>query len=121
MSGMLRRLFWALALRCPDCGTPATRRFRLVESCHHCRLRFERHEGYWVGAVAVNTLVTIACFATVLIGSMALTWPDPPWGAIAITAVAVNLALPIVFYPWSKTIWVAFDLTLHPPDAGDRA
>ncbi|WKZ83267.1 MAG: DUF983 domain-containing protein [Acidimicrobiia bacterium] len=117
---MLRRFSWAVTLRCPDCGTPATRRFRLVESCQHCRLRFERHEGYWVGAVAVNTLVTIAFFITFLVGSMVLTWPDPPWGAITIAAVIVNLVLPIAFYPWSKTIWVAFDLALHPPQPEDR-
>lgn len=92
------------------------RGLRVAEDCPACGHHFERHEGYWLGAIAINTIVTIGLFAIALVGSIALTWPDPPWTAITLGVVAVNLFFPIAFYPWSKLLWVALDLSLHPPE-----
>ncbi|OFW67180.1 MAG: hypothetical protein A2Z12_03905 [Actinobacteria bacterium RBG_16_68_21] len=113
---MIRKLGRALVRRCPNCGASgifdgyAT----LGESCPACRLTFERHEGYWVGAVAVNTVVTLGVFVGVLVGAIVLTWPDPPWTAILITTVILNVLFPIAFYPFSKTLWMALELTFQP-------
>lgn len=86
----------------------------MAETCPGCHHHFERHEGYWLGAVAINTVATLGVFAAAFVGAMVATWPDPPWTAITIGAVALNAIFPIVFYPWSKTIWVALDLAMHP-------
>ena len=111
-------MIWrALRLRCPRCGGGGVARgFHLAERCPRCGHRYERHEGYWIGAVAVNTVVTIAVFGAVLIGATVATWPDPPWGAITIAGVATTIVFPIIFYPWSRLLWVALDLRLHPPE-----
>jgi uncharacterized protein (DUF983 family) len=81
----------------------------MAETCPQCHHRFERHEGYWLGAIAINTVVTIGVFAAAFVGATVLTWPDPPWTAITIGLVALNIIFPIVFYPWSKTLWVALE------------
>ena len=77
-------------------------------------MTFERGEGDWTGAVAVNLVVTEVLFGLVAMGGAVLTWPDVPWTALMILAVALNVVFPIAFYPLSKTIWVAIDLTFHP-------
>lgn len=111
---MPRRFARALLRRCPRCGTAGifTGWWSLAASCPGCGLRYEREEGYWLGAIAINTGATIVAFAAVLVGSMVATWPTPPWGGIAVATIAVNLLFPVAFYPISKTVWVAIDLGL---------
>ena len=120
---MLRRFGRALLRRCPNCGQRGVvlRVLTLTDRCPGCGLRFERHEGYWLGAVAINTGATIAVFFAVFVAGMVTTWPDVPWNGLLVVTVAVNLLFPIVFYPWSKTLWVAIDLSMHPPETRDLA
>ena len=113
----MRRVLWAIRLRCPNCGhRGVVRGLRVTETCPACRHHFERHEGYWLGAIAINTVATIGLFAVALVGGMVLTWPDPPWAAITIVVVVFNVIFPIAFYPWSKLLWAALELSLHPPE-----
>jgi uncharacterized protein (DUF983 family) len=84
------------------------------EICSSCGLRFEREEGYWLGAVAINTVVTIGAFAATLVVWAVLAWPDPPWTAITIVGVAVSALTPIVFHPWSRALWMALEGSAHP-------
>lgn len=109
----------ALRRRCPRCGSGGILRgLRLAARCPGCGHRFERHEGYWLGAIAINTVATIGAFAVAFVTAIVTTWPDPPWGAITIGVVALNALFPIVFYPFSKTLWVALDLAVHPAEDG---
>ena len=114
----------ALRRRCPRCGEPAFNSwFTLNETCRACGLRFEREPGYWVGAVTINTIVIFATFLIVFGGSVFLTWPDVPWTGVLIVTLAVNLLVPTIFYPISKTVWAALELSWHPlePDEIDAA
>lgn len=86
----------------------------MVDRCPKCGIFFEREEGYWTGAVAINTIVTEMVFAIVLIIGVILTWPDIPIAPILVIALILNATVPLFFYPYSKTIWVALDLILHP-------
>lgn len=105
----------ALRRRCPRCGDPAfVSWFTLKESCDRCGFRFEREPGYWVGAVTINTVFIFATFLVVFGGSLLLTWPDVPWTWVLIVTLVVNLLVPIVFYPISKTLWSALELSWHP-------
>jgi uncharacterized protein (DUF983 family) len=108
--------------RCPRCGRDGlfTGFFTLRPSCPGCGLRFEREEGYWVGAMIVNIAVTELVFGIVLVGGILLWWPDVPWGTLTIAAIAINAVVPILFYPWSKTIWLGVDVLLHRMDVRDR-
>ena len=84
-----------------------------------CGLGFEREPGYWVGAVIINTTVTFATFVGVFLLLVAITWPDVPWGVVMAVTVTANVIIPIVFYPISKTIWMALELSWHPLEADE--
>lgn len=119
---LITRVGRGLARRCPNCGSRHIFRswVGLAEACPRCELRYEREQGYWLGAILINTAVTMAVFAAVMILWAAAAWPDPPWTVMTISGAVINLVLPIVFYPYSKTLWVALEITAHPP-AGDQA
>ena len=120
---ILRALGRSLLKRCPRCGSGGLFRrwFTMLERCPRCGLRFEREEGFWVGALIVNIAAASVAFVVALTGGLVLFWPDVPWVALTATVALVNVAVPIVFYPWSKTIWLALDVALHRMDPQDRA
>ncbi|HZJ28090.1 MAG TPA: DUF983 domain-containing protein [Acidimicrobiia bacterium] len=97
--------------RCPRCGSGHLfrRYFTIVDDCPRCGLHFEREPGYWAGALAINIVCTGGLFAIVFIALLAVTIPDIP--VIPLLAVLVPIALfgPIVWYPFSKSIWMAVD------------
>lgn len=68
-----------------------------------------------MGAIAINTGATIVMFMVVFAGMAALLWPDPPWRLISVVTISMNIIFPVAFYPYSKTLWVALELSLHPP------
>jgi uncharacterized protein (DUF983 family) len=106
--------------RCPRCGEPAfSSYFALKEHCDRCGLRFEREEGYWVGALIINTTVTFALFLVLFVGGMVAFWPEVPWGALMAITIGANAIVPVVFYPFSKTIWMALELSWHPLEEGE--
>ncbi len=105
----------ALRRRCPRCAAPAFETyFGLREHCARCGLRFEREEGYWVGALIINTTVAFGTFLLLFVGGIALTWPDVPWGALGVVTVVAMALVPLLFYPLSKTLWMALELSWHP-------
>lgn len=38
-----------------------------------------------------------------------------------VAGVTVSVVVPIVGYPFSKTLWAAIDLVMHPPEVGEEA
>jgi uncharacterized protein (DUF983 family) len=108
-----------LAKRCPLCGARRLFRgwYRLHETCPGCGYRFERESGYWVGAIIVNTAVTEILFGVLFITTLLLTAPEVPWQPLLVVALATNGIFPWIFYPHSKTIWMALDLYFHRPQA----
>lgn len=97
--------------RCPRCGAGHLFRgwFHLAPDCPRCGLHFEREEGYWAGALVINIAIALAVFVLVFVPWAALTVPDIPVGAVLAVAVPLMVVVPIVAYPWSKTVWMAFD------------
>jgi hypothetical protein len=45
---------------------------------------------------------------------MLIFWPEVPWGALAAVTLGTMAILPILFYPLSKTLWMALELSWHP-------
>ena len=84
----------------------------MVPDCPRCHLHFAREDGYWTGAMMINLVVTELTFLALFVGLAVAWWPDPPWVRMTFILVAVNLAVPLAFYPFSKTVWVAADLAL---------
>lgn len=105
-------LFWRGATRrCPRCGSGHLfrRYFTLKDDCPRCGLHFEREEGYFVGALAVNIAIVMAIFTVAFVTIMVLTVPDVPVATSLLILVPIMLFGPIVFYPFSKTLWMAID------------
>ena len=106
-----RILWWGCTRRCPRCGAGHLFRrwFALVPECPRCGLHFEREQGYWTGALAINIAVAGLVFLLVFVPWVALTVPDVPVAAILAVLVPLMIVVPVVAYPWSKTIWMAVD------------
>ena len=90
------------------------------EHCRRCGLEFEREEGYWVGAMIINTTVSFGVFLVVMVGWAMLAWPDVPWTALLLTGLGVMLVVPVAFYPWSKSFWMAIELSYHQLEPEER-
>jgi uncharacterized protein (DUF983 family) len=109
---MLRR---GLGRRCPSCGGAAFAGWwKLPTHCHLCGHRFERESGYWVGAVIFNTALAIVAFLGSFGLLLAITWPDVPWDWVAPVVIGVTSVVPILFYPYAQSLWMAYDLYVHP-------
>ncbi len=93
---------------------------RLLPNCPVCGLGFERGEqGYWLGAYFFNLIAVEAVFSIWIPGFLLLTWPSPPWGMFQIATVVLMVIVPILFFPYSKTLFLAFDLFVRPPGEED--
>ena len=116
-------LWWGFTKRCPRCGSGHLfkRWFTIVERCPRCGLRFEREEGYWAGALAINIGAAIVVFALVFVIGIALTAPDIPVVELLAILVPLMIVVPILYYPFSKTLWMAVDrAVLQRLDASER-
>lgn len=111
----------ALLRHCPVCGSGHLFRhwFSMVERCPRCGLRFERIEGHWTGDLGINTIVSFgALLLTLFVGTFA-TYPDVPGVALFVAALLVAALTPVLFFPFSKTIWLAIDLAMRPLEPGE--
>jgi len=106
-------MFWrGFTMRCPRCGSGRLfrRYFRMVADCPRCGLHFEREQGYWSGALAINIIATGGLFAIAFVALLVATIPHVPVAPLLAVLVPIAVLGPIVYYPFSKTVWVAVDL-----------
>jgi uncharacterized protein (DUF983 family) len=107
----------ALRLRCPNCGQGRlfSSWFRMRERCPVCGLKTQRgDEGYQVGSYMFNIIAAELLFAALFIGAIVLTWPTPPWTVLEYGGIVLMILAPFVFFPFSKTLFLAFDLIFRP-------
>lgn len=106
------RLFHrAILLRCPQCGSRGilTNPWSMKDRCPTCGYRFASEDGYFLGAYAVNLAVAEvfglgAVLVFLLQSDLSIVWQQ-------IIAVSAAILLPLLFFPWSRTIWMAIDLS----------
>jgi uncharacterized protein (DUF983 family) len=109
-------LYCALRQRCPQCRTGPlfTSRFgfALHERCPRCGLKFDRGNGYFTGALAIN-LIIAETLATAIWLPLAVgtAWPVDTVTAIGI---GVSIALPVLGFRPSRALWIAFDRLINP-------
>ena len=107
----------AMVRRCPNCGGGPIFDgwFRMREHCPRCGLHLHRgEEGYQVGAYMFNIIAAELVFAALFVAILLATWPDPPWDLLLYGGRALMIVAPIVFYPFAKTLFLAFDLVFRP-------
>jgi len=111
-----------LVRRCPLCGASDLFR-RWVEprpACPRCQLKLNRGEAdFFLGAYTFNFLAVEILLVGFLLVAVLWTWPDVPWRALLWIGAPLVVVAPIVFYPVSRTLWLAVDLTLRPPTPQD--
>lgn len=86
----------------------------MADDCPTCGHHFERESGYWVGAMIINFAMTAAAFLVVFAAGAAITWPDPPYTVLTIVSLIIGGLTPVVGFPWSRTLFVALEMTFHP-------
>lgn len=125
MSPVPRLYLRALRLRCPACGGGPVfvSWFRMCPSCPACGLHFDREPegGYWVGSYTINLMLTEASLVAVFLCGLWITWPNPPWQGLVYGDLAVAALVPVVLFPYSKTLFIAVDLTFRPREPEDYA
>jgi uncharacterized protein (DUF983 family) len=107
----------ALRLRCPNCGGGPVRVswLKRVPGCPVCGLRLDRGEhDYFIGAYLLNLIVAEVLLGAGLLVVLVATWPDPPWDWIQYGGVALMIVAPLVTYPFTELLWLAFDLAFRP-------
>ncbi|WP_419551773.1 DUF983 domain-containing protein [Candidatus Poriferisodalis sp.] len=93
--------------------------FAIRERCPSCGLRFERMEGHWLGAVAVNTVVSAAAVLATVVAAMLVWGTDISRSLLLALAAPVGVLVPVLFDPVSRTLWTAIDALMRPPSPSD--
>jgi uncharacterized protein (DUF983 family) len=110
---------------CPRCNTGHlfTGWFTMKERCPGCGYRFDRGTGFWLGAYTLNLVVAEMALGVVIIVLIVrlATGHTVAWWPFVLAGGLTQVLIPAFFYPFSKTIWAAFDLLVVPLDAVDEA
>lgn len=95
-----------LTLRCPNCGgrTLLARWLRVHDTCRRCGLRFEREEGFFLGAIVINYTVTAVLLLVPLI--VAVYRQQIAVGPALLLAAVWSVVFPALFFGYSKSLWL---------------
>jgi uncharacterized protein (DUF983 family) len=109
---------------CPRCGAGHLfcNWWKMKECCPRCDLNFEGRpeEGHFLGAITINTGLTagillLGIFLYIIVLAVGGGSGQPVW-FVVVTAAALAVILPALFYPFTKTIWVAAEITMNRMD-----
>jgi hypothetical protein len=77
-------------------------------------LAFDRGEtqDYWLGAYTINLVIAEGLSLVVALICLRIFWPDST-PAVWI-GIAMAVLMPVVFFPFSRMLWLAVDLAFRP-------
>ena len=101
-------------LRCPVCGKGKLFRsaFGMHQQCPVCQFTYEREEGYFTSAIAID-LVVSELIVTAIALPLAAN-PSIPIIVALIWCIPLAVLLPVIFYRHSRGLWMSIDHFLHP-------
>ena len=90
----------------------------MAARCAVCDLRFEREQGYFVGAIYLNFAATVLIvfpgyFALDRLLGLPMGWQLVLWGGFCVV-------FPLGFFRHSKSLWLALDHWIDPEGAEDE-
>jgi hypothetical protein len=92
------------------------------KTCPECQLILDRGESdYFLGGYTVNFVVAELLIVLGGAAGIVFTWPQVPWALITWGLILLMVVAPILFYPFSRTLWLAIDLIFRPLTLGDLA
>jgi uncharacterized protein (DUF983 family) len=111
----------AIRLRCPACGKGPLYKSLLdtYKGCSKCGMLFEREQGYFVGAVYVNVMVTLFLIVSTYLITIIVA-PDYDSG-VQIVLFVMALAIPLSLFRHARSIWLALDYFIDPPKSPRRS
>ena len=118
-------LFGRAAVKhCPRCGAGHVFAswWKMKERCPKCDLHFEGRpeEGHFLGAIAINTGLTAGILLLgIWLYVIVLAVSDgsgPPVLFVVASSAVLAVILPAIFYPFTKTIWVACEIAMNRMD-----
>lgn len=119
LKGLGRAIFRSFRLRCPRCGVGRLFRgpFKMLHNCSECHFRFEREQGYFIGAIYLNYSATVLIAVTgyfVLHNVLGLSLPVQLtlWGTF-------STLFPLWSFRYSKSLWLAIDHFFDPEGAAN--
>ena len=116
-----RKVGRALLLKCPRCGSCGVLKswFSLQPRCPSCNLAFGRGEDadYWLGAYAINLVLAEGLAVVIALVVLWITWPRHM--AAQVIGFVLVVVLPILLFPFARTLWLAWDLSFRPREEGD--
>ena len=90
----------------------------MYPKCVNCDFKFEREQGYFVGAIYINYA------ATAIIVIAGFFWLDR---VIALTLAQqlilwslFGIAFPLLFFRYSRSLWLSLDYIFNPEEAPTR-
>jgi uncharacterized protein (DUF983 family) len=111
----------SLRLKCPVCGRASIvgRPFNIKHQCSSCNALFKREDGFFVGAILANVVVTeFVIIAVYLLGLAILA---SRYQLILGVLFVIAIVFPVAFYHHSWSLWLGFDQLIEGlPQAGER-
>jgi uncharacterized protein (DUF983 family) len=103
-----------LRLQCPRCGKGSlyAKPFRMRANCPACDLKFEREQGYFVGAIYINYAATIGIavpgfFLLDISANIDINQQLAIWVPFAVI-------FPLLFFHHSRALWLVLDHLFNP-------
>jgi uncharacterized protein (DUF983 family) len=98
-----------LQLLCPACGNASIvkKPFHIRDRCSSCLVRFQREEGFFVGAILINVVSTELVILLAYLMSMVVI--GSYYQVVIALLLILALAFPVAFYHHSWSIWLTFD------------
>lgn len=93
--------------------------FKLNSHCPRCGIASERVAGHFVGAVGFNTIFSFGVLLIVLLVGTWLSYPDIAVVEMMVAGFTAAIVVPLLFWPFSQTLWMAFDLAWRPADESE--
>ncbi len=120
---MARMIGRALILRCPRCGSGGQFRhwLRRAEHCPGCGYTLDREHDSFFGAYLLNLCVSFAALFGLLIACVVFEAAQNPlpMGPVIGVGLFIAVVLPVLFYPFSFTLWAVADLHSDPLRLGE--
>jgi len=103
----------AFRLRCPACGNSSIiqKPFHIKHHCDRCRSLFKREEGFFVGAILMNVVVSELIILVVCFFALLLLGAD--YDDVLKVLFVVAVLFPVLFFHHSWSLWLAFDYLIE--------
>jgi len=110
---MVKTIGRALRLRCPACGNSSIiqKPFHIKHHCDSCHALFKREEGFFVGAILMNVVVSELIILVVCFFALLLLGAD--YENVLVFLFIVGLLFPVLFFHHSWSLWLAFDYLIE--------